>query len=281
MLGLAVIAVFLLAATLAGYVQYWAARRFADYRREIKDQASQGLRDMFLFLDPAQLWSAGLMFGAVTVAAVYVMSGNLVAAVIAASVILYIPQRLLLLARQRRLAHLENQLPDFLMGMAAVLRAGASMHVALRHMHAHTPAPLSQELALVLREQRMGVTLDAALQAMQRRVPTEGCVLLVSALIIASHSGGSLATALEQMAATLRARLQMQGRIRALTSQGRMQAWVMAALPPFLALVLQFLDPEAMQLLWHTPAGWGVLVLIAVLELAGLLMIRRIVNVDV
>lgn len=60
-----------------------------------------------------------------------------------------------------------------------------------------------------------------------------------------------------------------------------MQAWVVGCLPPLLALVLDRLEPEAMRLLWHTPMGWGVLVLIAVLEILGIFLIRRIVAIEV
>ena len=83
------------------------------------------------------------------------------------------------------------------------------------------------------------------------------------------------------MSVTLRARLHLQGRIQALTAQGRMQAWVVACLPPLLALVLDRLEPEAMAALWHTPLGWSVLAAIVVLESLGIYLIRRIVAIDV
>ena len=105
--------------------------------------------------------------------------------------------------------------------------------------------------------------------------------LLVAALRVASQTGGNLAEALESIAETLRARLQLQARIRALTAQGRLQAWIVGFLPLFLALVLDRLEPESMALLWHTPLGWAVLAVVLVLETAGVLMIRRIVNIDI
>src|SRR5699024_6287771 len=114
-----------------------------------------------------------------------------------------------------------------------------------------------------------------------QRVPTEGVQLVVSALHIAIQTGGSLAQMLERIAATLRARLHLQGRIRALTAQGRMQAWVMAILPVALAAVLSWLDPEGMEKLWTTPQGWLIIAVVVGLELAGLLLIRRIVSIQV
>jgi len=136
-------------------------------------------------------------------------------------------------------------------------------------------------MGLMLQEQRMGLSFDEALLMLGRRVPGEGTALMVSALRVALHSGGNLSETLEKTAATLRSRLYMQGRIQALTSQGRMQAWVMALLPLLLAVVLDQLDPEAMALLWHTPMGWATLAVILLLEVCGMLLIRRIVAIDV
>jgi len=100
-------------------------------------------------------------------------------------------------------------------------------------------------------------------------------------LRIAAQTGGNLADTLERIAATLRARAQLQGRVQALTAQGRMQAWVLAALPPLLLLALDRLEPDIMATLWHTPLGWGVLATVVVLEVLGVVWIRRIVRIDV
>jgi tight adherence protein B len=175
----------------------------------------------------------------------------------------------------------EQQLPDLLLSLAGALRAGAGLQSALQTIVAQSPEPLAQELGLVLKEQRVGVPLEQALSSLRQRMPGEGTQLLVSALVIALHTGGNLAETLERIGHTLRARLHLLGRIDALTAQGRMQAWVMAGLPLMLGLVLTGLEPDAMQILWYTPLGWGVLMLVAVLELSGIWLIRRIVRIQV
>ncbi|HCN71523.1 MAG TPA: pilus assembly protein, partial [Pusillimonas sp.] len=161
------------------------------------------------------------------------------------------------------------------------LRAGAGLQSALQTIVTQSPAPIAQELGLVLKEQRVGVSLEHALSGLRQRMPGEGTQLLVSALIIALHTGGNLAETLERIGHTLRARLHLLGRIDALTAQGRMQAWVMAGLPVLLGLVLTALEPDAMQVLWHTPLGWGVLTLVGVLEISGIFLIRKIVRIQV
>ena len=82
-------------------------------------------------------------------------------------------------------------------------------------------------------------------------------------------------------AATLRAQHAMELKIRALTSQGKLQAWVVGLLPLFLLWVLTKMEPDAMALLWTTQIGWGVLAAVAIMEFFGVWIIRRIVAIDV
>ena len=155
------------------------------------------------------------------------------------------------------------------------------MQNALRLFAEDSPAPLSQELGLLVRGQRLGLSFEQALDNLCTRMPSESTQLMVSSLKIAQQTGGNLANALERIAATLRSSLQIQGRIKALTSQGKMQAWVMSLLPVFLLFVLNYLDPEAMHYLWNSWLGWSVLGLILLLEGLGMWMIRKIVAIDV
>jgi len=73
----------------------------------------------------------------------------------------------------------------------------------------------------------------------------------------------------------------MEGKIRSLTSQGKLQGWIVGSLPLFLMLVLSYMQHDAMKPLFHTLIGWLVLVLIGILEMVGFAMIRKIVTIDV
>jgi len=148
-------------------------------------------------------------------------------------------------------------------------------------MVAEAPAPLSQEFTLLLREQRLGVTLEQSLNSLARRVPTQTTVLVVSAMRIATETGGSLAETLERTGQTIRSRLQMEGKIAALTAQGKLQAWVVGLLPVVLMLVLNKMEPAAMAMLWETKVGWAVLFVLALLEAMGIYVIRKIIAIDV
>ena len=141
--------------------------------------------------------------------------------------------------------------------------------------------PIAQEFDLTLREHRLGIPLDEALDHLAERVRLPSLTLVIAAMRIANETGGSLAEALERAALTVRSQLAMEGKIGALTAQGKLQAVVVGMLPLALLLVLDRMEPEAMAFLWHSPPGWATLAVIATLEVLGVLLIRRIVAIDV
>lgn len=262
-------------------MQRWLPVWLAQYRHAFTDTAHHRLGEFFLFLDPASLWRVNIICCGATFLLLFLLAGSPVVALSGAMIVVAAPRWLLRFLRRRRREQFEAQLPDMLLAMAGALQAGSSIQTALRHIVPETPAPLSQEFGLVLREQRMGVPFSQALLHLHDRMPGEGTGLVVSSLNIALHNGGNLAETLERVATTIRARTRLKARVEALTSQGRLQAWIMACLPLALALVLDHLDPHTMALLWHSPIGWIVLAVVAVLEVIGILLIRRIVDIQV
>jgi len=251
------------------------------HRDAFTAEARAQMDEMFLFIDPGQVWTMRLLL-CVGVAGVAGWIGDSVAlALLAGATSLAVPRWLSARWRCARLRRFDEQLPDTLSALGAALQAGSALPSALRVIVAETAAPLGQEFGLMLREQRLGVPFEQALANLHARMPSESVGLVVAVLRIAAQTGGNLADTLERIAVTLRARLHLQGRIQALTSQGRMQAWVVASLPPVLALILDQLEPEAMAMLWHTPMGWVVLITVAALEVLGVYLIRRIVTIDV
>lgn len=255
-----------------------AAKR---YELGFKEQMRVQLSDAFIFFDPVQLWSFAL---ALTVS-VFLFSWVFLRlwwlSLLLGLMMFFVPKLLLLLLRKRRLHAFDKQLPDFLLSLSGALQAGSGVQTAIKSLTEDAEAPLAQELSLLLREQRLGVPFDQCLQNLSLRMPSEACDLFVSSLRISAQTGGNLSEAIERIASTLRSRLQIQGRIKALTSQGKMQAVVMCLLPVALMLVLNKLDPEAMHHLWHSYMGWAVLALIFFLEGLGVWMISKIVAIDV
>ncbi len=276
-----IVASFLACSIASWFVLNWMHKRYLTVRKTFEYRAGQGFAEMFLFLDAGQVWTAGAIISLAAGLLSFLLTSSPVVALSVWLAALFLPQAVLRHLRSKRLIRLERQLPDLLLSLAGALRAGVGVQSALKLATQNMPQPLAQELGLIQREQRMGVSLDQALEHFGERLASEGASLVVSALRISMHTGGNLAETLETLAGTLRARLHLKGRINALTAQGRMQSWVMALLPPGLAWALWWLDPDAMHKLWTTPAGWAVLGLVVVLEVVGMAFVRRIVTINV
>jgi tight adherence protein B len=172
------------------------------------------------------------------------------------------------------------QLPDALSLLAGLLRAGHGLGQGLALLALRQPAPLGQELQLIVRRQRLGVPMDAALQDLAARVPEPDVALVVLAVRVSRDIGGNLAESLQRLGEGIRARVLMRERIDALTSQGKLQGWIIGLLPLFMMLALSMVDPGPMGWLFHTGAGWSTLLVIAALEFSGFLLIRRIVRIE-
>jgi len=281
MVGLIALLVGVVSAIAAWFVLCTLYQAWCRYRAAFHTQAVTHLEDFFLFVDLRQLWLLVVLMALGLAAGVFLLAGSPLLALASFVVWVAAPFGVLRSLRRRRLGRFEQQLPDFLTSLAGALRAGSGMQGALHAIVAQSPAPLGQEFSMLLREQRMGLPLEQAMGHLQQRVPVEGVLLLVSLLRIAAGTGGNMAQTLEGVAQTLRARLHLQGRLHALTAQGRMQAWIMAGLPLLLGAALLLLNPQAMAPLWRTPAGWAVLLLIVVLEVVGMWLVRRIVAIDI
>lgn len=268
-------------ALLAWFVIDVGTVTMARYRAQFTERTDFQAREFFLFLDPAQLFRVHLALLAIGTGLVWLATGSLLLALLMCFALALLPRFIYARLRQRRLRAFEEQTPDALMMLAGALRAGLNLNSAISQLVVEALPPLGQEFSLMLREQRLGVTLEQSLNGLSRRMPTQTTILAVSAMRIATETGGGLAEMLERTANTVRSRLQIEGKIRALTSQGKLQAWVVGLLPVALMLILNQMEPGAMSVMWHSPMGWGALAVIGVLELLGIYLIRKIVAIDV
>lgn len=277
---------FTLAIALAVALLVWASfdlggKLLAAYHTRFTRDTHFKLRELFLFADPSRLYTINLALMLLAAAAVWMLTQSMTLALIIGVLLGFAPRLVFGWMRRRRIDRIEQQLPDALLMISGAAKAGLSLVSAVRQVSAELAPPLVQEFQLIQHEQRLGVSLNDALENFTHRVPVQSVSLTVSAMRIASETGGGLAETLERTASTLRSQHAMELKIRALTAQGKMQAWVVGLLPLFLLWVLSRMEPEATSMLWTTQMGWGVLVAVAIMEFFGVLIIRRIVDIDV
>ena len=251
------------------------------YREKFAAQAKVNLEQMFLFIDSGQLLTLNGIVVVLAGLLGWLFTESVVVAAVFCVVGFFAPRLMFRFFRWRRTNALRQQMPDAAMLVAGALRAGSSVHTAIAQMAGEIRPPISQEFDLFLREQRLGVTFDAALDSLEQRVPLEDMMLFSSAMRVSRETGGNLAETLERLAETLRQKLVIEGKIRALTAQGKLQGIIVGLLPFLLMFVLFKMEPVAMSKLFTTWYGLAVVGFIVVMELVGALIIKKIVTIDV
>lgn len=268
--------------TLLGFLLARSSTVFwGRYQETFTEQARFNLADMFMFMDTHNLFRINIVAIAVVPVLLWLATGNPLLAIGALVLIFVLPKKVYAMLRQRRMDRIQQQLPDGLMMIAGSMRAGLGFTPALESLARDIEPPLAQEFALVLREQRMGVKLDDALVHFNDRVPVQDVTLFVSAVGISREVGGNLAEILASLSDTLRRRQIMEGKVKSLTAQGRLQGIVMAMMPAGLAAFLTLAYPDTMHAMYHTPIGWIVLAICAVMEYLGYRMCRKIMSIDI
>ncbi len=274
-----------LVAVSGGLFAWLVLQRFVSrvlaYRRHLTSTTESRFAEMFVFVDVGRWFNFYIAGVLIVPPVVWILSRELWLGAVVFAVSVVAPYFLLSALYKRRLKAIEKQLPDAMTMLSASLRAGASFTTALDTLIQESGPPISQEFSLLLREIRLGVDMDTALDHMEKRIPLEDFRLLLSAIRISREVGGNLAETLDKIATMLRSKLAMEGKINSLTAQGRLQGIVMSLLPLALIVVLMKLEPVAMGMLFTTKLGWLVLLVIIVMQILGFLAIRKITEIDI
>ncbi len=192
-----------------------------------------------------------------------------------------IPWIMLERAKTKRRARMEDMLPDALMNMSNSLRAGLTLPQSMGILVENMGAPINEEFGLTLKEHRLGLTLDESLNNLAERMHSKNLDLVVTSIQVARVSGGNLPQVFEDTSTAIREISRLEAKIATMTAQGKMQAWVLGALPVGMGFIIYKVDPTMVRPLWEDPIGWIILFFITLLEIVGIFMIRKIVTVDV
>jgi tight adherence protein B len=183
--------------------------------------------------------------------------------------------------RRKRFNLFEKRLPDALDLIVSALRAGHSTIGALGMVANDAPEPIRREFRLCFEEQNFGVDMRAAMENLVNRVPLQDLRIITTAILIHKESGGNLAEVIEKTSHIVRDRFRLRDQIRVHTAQGTMGGWVMTLLPPVLGFVIYLVNPEYIQLLLVRPLGHKMIGLGVVMDLAGMLIVRKIIRIRV
>jgi tight adherence protein B len=212
---------------------------------------------------------------------IYLRFGSALGGLLAGLAVGFAPFGYVLLKRSRRFNAFQEGLPEALDLIVNALRAGHSLIAAMGLVARECADPVGAEFKACFEEQNYGLELATALDNLIVRVPLQDLKIVATAITIQKESGGNLAEVLDKTAHVIRERFRLKRQVRTHTAQGRLTGIILTLLPVGLGLVLFFINPTQMSLLWTTPIGrkflWGGFIGIVV----GGFIINRIVNMEV
>jgi tight adherence protein B len=219
---------------------------------------------------------AGLVVGVVTFSLLHSVPAGLVAGLAAASMpFLYLKR-----AARKRQEMFEEQFPEATDLIARALRAGHALPTALQMVGDEIADPVGAEFRLLFEQQNYGLSLPEALRAFGDRVRLLDARFFVTAVLTQREAGGNLAEVLDRLSAVIRERFKVKRQVRVVSAHGRITGIVLGALPPVVAGLLFLTSPDHIRLLIDDSLGVYMIVTALVLQCVGVLIIRRIVNVE-
>ena len=204
----------------------------------------------------------------------FIFSRSLIFLIIGAIIGLIIPNFILKMRYKKRVAKFNNQLLDAINMLSSCLKGGLSLLQGFEVLVEEMPAPINQELGLVVRENKMGIPLEESLVRLNKRMNLEELGLIVNALLVARETGGELTKVFSRLSVTIRDNRKLKDNIKTLTMQGRMQGAIMSFLPiVFVAWVLS-VNKHHFDIMMSNDLGRMLLVAAVVLQIVGMVLIK-------
>ena len=211
----------------------------------------------------------------------WVSTRNGVVALVGLLVGLIAPFIKMSLDRKKRFETIEEQLPDAIDIVKRALRAGHPFATAIRLVAEDMDRPISDEFQTTFSDINYGNDVRRAMLGLLNRVPSVTVMALVTSVLVQRETGGNLAEILDQIAAVVRGRFRFYRRVRSLSAEGRMSAWVLTLVPFVLFVMIWFTQPQYLEIMLNSSTGRAVLTASGVMMLLGIYWMRRIIRIEV
>ena len=188
---------------------------------------------------------------------------------------LAIPNFILKMRYKRRINKFNDQLLDAINMLSSCLKGGLSLLQGFEVLVEEMPAPMSEEIGLVVRENKMGIPLEESLVRLNKKMNMEELGLIVNALLVSRETGGELTKVFSRLSVTIRDNRKLKDSIKTLTLQGRMQGAIMSFLPiVFVAWVLST-NKHHFDIMMNSDLGRMLLIAAVVLQIVGMILIKK------
>ena len=203
------------------------------------------------------------------------------AALIVAAMVFWIPILKISSDRSKRFAAFEEGLPDALDAMCRALRAGHPFNETLRLVAEEHKGPVAHEFGLTFADINYGNDVRRAMLGLLERMPSMTVMMLVTSILIHRETGGNLTEVLERLSSLIRGRFRFQRKVKTLSAEGRMSAWVLVAIPFVLSAAIMLTSPKYLPLLIKEPIGQKLVMAAFVAMVLGIFWIRKIIRIQV
>jgi len=235
--------------------------------------------DMKIRVGTFVLLSLTLFFSGI--AAGQILHWPLVISCVVGGMLLAVPNIVVNVKRRLRVKKFLNHFPDALEMFARSLRAGHSFTGAIQLVAQEMPNPIGPEFRRVFEEQNLGASLRQALIGISQRVDALDVKFFVTAILVQRDTGGNLAEIIDKISYVIRERFRVQGQLKIFTAQARMSGLVLALLPIGVAVMIGIINPEYMKPLWVERTGRIMIVVAVILQVLGMLAIRKIIRIKI
>lgn len=209
-----------------------------------------------------------------------VLTGNIIISFLLFGLNFFIIKCYLQIKFKNKINKINEQLADALEMIAGSIKTGYSFLRALEVASKEMSNPISKELSKIVKEVKIGLTIEQAFKNMMERIPIKDLELLVTAIVLQKQTGGNLVEIFDNIADTIRERISLKREVKTITSQGVLSGWIIALLPVFIVLTLMVLNPSYISALFTNTLGIFFLITAVFNEIAGVIIIRRIVNIE-
>lgn len=251
------------------------------YEMKYIAKTQESLEGMFIYMDPKKLFRFNMIIMLVSAGFGYLISQKFSFFVVFGFIGFLVPQLIIKGKQKKRLKQFDAQFVDAITVLSNALKAGQNFVQALATLEKEQEPPISQEFGLVIREYRLGVSVEDALDNLTKRIASDDLKLLVTAVNIVLGMGGNLREIFETMAHVVRERNRIEGKTKSLTAQGKMQAIVAAILPSAFGAILYVMDPPLMSRMFTHTIGIIALGGTFLLQFIGYTMIKKISTIDI
>lgn len=194
---------------------------------------------------------------------------------------LALPSFTINIIEDRRKKMFSQQLIDGLMVMSSALKGGLSLTQSFEVLAEELPSPIGEEFSLVLREVKIGVTLETALERLAQRMPSEELELFISSILVARETGGDITKVFSRLISTIRERNQLKEKIATYTVQGKLQGIIMSVLPFVFVLWVYKFNPGHFDVMLQSQLGRGLLIGAVVLQILALILIKKFSTIKI